>query len=395
MTENFYLFTSLYTIYFYLKYLEKNKKHLLGISIVLALATAAIRPFGFIILVAIAINQAIKAKSRIIFQLIAILLILTFSYFFLKDHNLDIKEYLLNKYQNLTTHDNPLQIIGKGFINSFNSFAVGTFFLGFLLIKDSLFKNQQLKDSKYFFITIIFLMFIINAIHIAGYYLEENEINLLIRYINLPIVLLSIFAIGQLWGKNFRFQAFHLIFGIFIIFSLLGWEEISKHANNLSISGFYKQIHPNILFENIQEIFIIYCLISLMVLKKWPGIIKKSYLIILITASIFGLHTNITKINYSSELLTYFKDVKEKKIVYYLEENTGQLTDVWKIIGLTNNKISYKFASQVKAEELIGQYDYAITSKKLDWKLEQESIIDYDNTPEIEAVQTYIYEIPK
>lgn len=347
MSETLFVTLSIWFLHFYIKSFE-NKWHKLT-SIILAILATLARPFGFILILALGVNEIIKSKNKktIIFISIvgASLSILLISYL-IPNFISSISE----KIASLSDLKNILYII-KALKNQANSLLITTTFLPLVLFISYINKDKEktTKNIKYFLITFILLNFIVSAQHIYQYFLNGLELDLLTRYINVSTIFIIIFGM-IFFEKNKDIEIHPIIFGIITIpLFFLTFDKVN-HALTISLSPYYKIFNGFFITDTFFKLIflpIAFLLISLLIFQKRKAL-KIAFIAITITQFILLLIWQINytnKIEYNNPTFQRFKDT-EKNILFLEGISKFQSRVIqynfnyWRLLTLSSNNVT-------------------------------------------------------
>ncbi|MBD3361133.1 hypothetical protein GF366_05030 [Candidatus Peregrinibacteria bacterium] len=361
MTECLFIVINIWLLYFYLKSFERNKHSKINkfAAILLSILATLTRPFGFIVPSALVINEIIRNKNRKLLALVYIpLTVILISLILYKyPHFIDF----INIKAKILQDPETLWGMLKAVKDQINSFTVTTFlapliiFFTYITKKDS----KPLNDIKYYLIALISLNFIITALlHSENYSINQLEIGLLTRYINISIILIFIFSLIFLQKyKKFRLKKLNSITLLLVFASLLFIQyKYVKHALNLDISIYYhttastdsalEALSYNLVL--VKQYLVIPLLTLYFVLLALFVLNKRKILTILLSITIFihFIFSTLWIVNFSvfkSPIFEYFRD-KETNILFLGKADaiTSTSYNYWKILTLSNNKLLFK-----------------------------------------------------
>jgi len=200
MTETLFTTICIWFLYFYLKSFNKKSAHNKIIAIILSILAAFTRPFGFILPIALTINEIIRCKNKKLIALVYIPIAFILSFGTIKFFIPNLAQELNQKLYALEDPTIIYTII-IAIKNQLNSFNVTTFFTPIIavIVLFTQNKKSEIQNIKYFIISFLVLNFIISAQH-TELYLEN--LSIITRYINFSIILIFIFAFIFLGQKE-------------------------------------------------------------------------------------------------------------------------------------------------------------------------------------------------
>ncbi len=382
MTESFFFITNIWFLYFYIESFEKNKIRNKALATVFAVIGALTRPFGFIMLLAMTVNEAIQSKKKKF--VFTVLLPLTLIFIGIAFYVLGITNYVASKLSALQNPENFLLIV-KSIKDQLNSLLVTTFMIPVIIFFTQIFifKDKTTKNIKYFLLTFIFLNFSISANHMFGYLIEGSELDLLTRYLNMSIIYIFIFALLFIFNKKkFELNIFNTILTVLCIVSLFFISyKSTKHSLNLDLSLFYKTKETavgNVTKDNhfIAFYFLPICLAFFTLLlngKRKIFIATLSIGILIYSSLLYHWHFDFTGSNNNDSTFSYFKE-KEYNILLVNSYKQGTIDfTYWRLITLSQNNTDAIYYNDMKAKnfppnfesekgkELLAKYDYIIS----------------------------------
>jgi hypothetical protein len=355
LTENLFIVLNIWLLHFYIKYLNKEGKKNLLISITLGIAATLTRPFGFISLVALGINEVLRRKidkkrRRKMFILIALfavslLIIILFKY-------LPTENYV-NKIQSLKSLSNWVKII-QALIDQAFSFIIAIFFIPILLIANR-FKNnnESVERFKFFIISIVILIGLISSQHVFGYLIGNQAGNPntggITRYINLPLILLLIYCLGTLADlEKFKLdKQSKIIIAISFIILLTHKFETLKYSLNVDIGVITNKLAANSnaidssLLSYPAITILLTCTLALTILLI-KNRIKETKILFGIFVIVLGINSyiEIHSVSKNHPLATYFSSEEEENVTFILDDyETLDFEALWLLLSLTNNNI--------------------------------------------------------
>ncbi len=384
MTESIFVVANIWTLYFYMESFNKNKIRNKSLAILFAIFAALMRPFGFIVLFAITINEFITSKSKkfalaVLLPLSIVTLLIAFSMLN------GIGGALLNKFMSMTDPTFIREGI-KAMKDQVNSFTITTFLIPIILFFTYINKkdSKDLKNIKYFLLAFLFLNFLVSANHMHGYLLENNRTALLTRYINIAIIYFNLFGLIFFFRyRRFKLNTLGTIALITTMGSLFFLEyQAAKHSLNIDLSLFYNTDHfvgANIAQDNgfLAYYFppIIFVLITLLFLNKRKLLITSLIAIFLIQSGMLYIwERDFGNKQQQDPTFQYFKETEFN--ILTIESYNRRLVDFtfWRLLTLTKNDtdsiyfndhrfdpIHPNFNSE-KGKTLLGKYDYVISN---------------------------------
>jgi len=387
MSESLFIFLGIFCFYYYQKSILENKLRPKLISFFLSFLAIFTRPFGFILIISLLINDLFISKNKKIKLLIfffTIILIFFAQKVLLPNATYEIQE----KIASLKDFSN-YSLILKSIKNQINSLSIETFFIPTLILFTYLLdkKDKIFKKTRFFFITFISLNLIISSQHIYKYLLSGvANLDLSTRYLNLSIlfIILCFFIIIE---KSKKIKSSPYIFLLLIIpLFFLTFKEIN-HALNITLSPYY-EVFNGIIKAKTYFIYIftplIFLLFTLLTLKKKNLIIYSISLIFILQTIILSFwHINYSKIEEEKEEYKYFKNQQSKILLvkslsYYKNSAIRPVYfDYFRIKTLTSNQINIVHFNDIKElhdetnqewKNLIKDYNYIISPYPLTLK---------------------------
>lgn len=386
LTELPFIFINIWFLHFYMNYHDqkKGKKKNLILSILFAIFAGFARPFGFIVPLAMAVNEIIVAKNKklalFVFAPIAILL-----FIFALGLLVGLGEQLMNKIINIS---DPVYFINglKALKDQYNSVLIASYFVPVIIFATYFNEKTPIifKKIRFFLIFLFFFNFIISANHMHTYLIQGLTLDVLTRYINISLIFIYLFAFIFL----FKYKKFTLKLGNTIIiaislltFALIKYQEV-KHSLNVDLSLFYNTGYfksGNLIGDNV---FIAYYFIplcfSLFVLlflnKQRILIIVLSTIILVQSAALYGWNIKFAKASVEGDVvLQEFKDTEHNLLFIQTFESKVVSFSYWNTKTLSSNdtKVMYlakgkkllpepNFYSESTKKEFEG-FDYIIT----------------------------------
>lgn len=383
MSETLFITLSIWSLFFYIKSF-KQKGHKISALILALLATLA-RPFGFILFLAIGVNELITNKHK---KTILIILGLTIvaTVILLPTFIPNISSNISEKLSSLTVPRNYILIL-KALKNQANSLILATFLAPLVIFLSSLFqeKSSEIKNIRYFLLSFIILNFLVSAQHIYQYFINGLELDLLTRYLNVSIVFILIYGFIFL-EKTKKIIINPLLFAFIVLPLLLLTFDAVNHALIITLSPYYQMLEgfvPHDLFFKLIFLPISFALVVILVFQQ-QKILKYAVITLLILQSIALAAWQIKythKIEYSAPVFQEFKDSEYK--ILFLEsaaQYQGQMAKLnynyFRLLTLTSNNVStlgfYDLDGQRpdinsnKWKEMVADNDYLITPYTLE-----------------------------
>lgn len=353
MTETIFIVVNVWFTYFYLKSFEEHRWRYKGLAALFAVFAALSRPFGFIVLVAMLVNEALQLKGKekkILLPILAVLAV-AFTAVTLVYINPDMIPKLWGYVQSLS-QPNGLKNVAIAIIEQINSFSLATFliplivFFAYIGSKDS----PHLNAIRWYILVYLLLNFLISAQHIYGYLVAGDDPGLLTRYINSSLIYIFIFS----FAFFFRYQRFEFtkktasIAALFIIL-LLFLPSGFKHSLNpdLSMYGdiwthlFGKDITP---VNNLLKYYFLpasFLLFLLLVLGKRTLLALILGVAMIVNASFLVLY--IVPQGVVPTYISYFSDKESHISAIITPEQTQSVREyhdaLWLILGTSRNKM--------------------------------------------------------
>ena len=202
MTETLFTVLNIWGLYFYINSFYVNKTRNKIISIIFAILAAFTRPFGFVVLMAIAVNEFVINKRKKLFGLIAIMLVIFIS-LSINSFLPSIFPTLLTKIESLNTAEHLIYLV-KAFVNQTMSMVWATYLVPLVLFIYQIFtsKNEGFKKIRFYLIFLNLSIFLLSFQHLYGYFIEGLPASISTRYINLPITFTILFGLHCLNEKE-------------------------------------------------------------------------------------------------------------------------------------------------------------------------------------------------
>lgn len=386
MTEALFIVINVWFVYFYLKSFEKNTVRNKIIAIILALFSTITRPFGFITLLALIVNEIANSKRKKGLTLIFVLTIIAL--FLLLPLQLPgIWEQIWDKILSLAQGGN-LKLAIEAVKNQANSFIVATyliplvFFFGYILKKDN-----EFKKIRIFLLSFLIFNFAISAQHLYSYLLNGEQLSLLTRYVNMSVIYILIFgAIFFFKEKHFKWDKIRIITTAIIFLPLIFFSYTPvKHSLNMDISHYYYTGIGYIVSRGFLSPYFITTCIALLLLvifnKKRTVTIFLTIIFLINSVAIFIWEKNFAYEEYEDYSWDLFKD-SELRILFIQTYLNPTLT-YGKLRTLTDNEVDITFQPLIQLDT-IKDYDYIISTGEVPF--EPIGATDYSEN---------IYKVPK
>lgn len=243
MTETVYIVLNVWFIFFYIKSFEEHKWLYKGVAFLFAIFASLSRPFGFIVLLSMLVNESIRLtgkERRIILPLLlmatALFSSITFIYF-----NNDVFIFLLERIKSVNSFSSLKNVL-LALVEQINSFSLALFIAPLIIFFSHIGKRDSdaLNAIRWYLLAYLLFNFAISAQHIYGYLLVGDDPGFLTRYINSSLIYILIFAfaffqrysVAKLFGWNALITACIIAFLLFM-------PEGFKHSlsPDLSIYG--------------------------------------------------------------------------------------------------------------------------------------------------------------
>ena len=374
MTEGIFIVVNIWLLHFYL-----NSQKLA--ALIFAILASLIRPFGFMMVLAMLINEIIISKKNRKNILILTSLFIIITTLAIRIYNPEIPQAIYEKLITLNSREHWF-LLFKAIKNQFNTYSLATFFIPLIIFinhigeKDS----KHLNQIRYFIVSLLAINFLISTQHIYGYFLEGNELQLNSRYTNISIIFIYIFSFIFLARYKFLNKSkLHLYAGVTLLTLFLLFDQATgKPSQNIDLSVYYTVVQPNIQgdvnfikYINLYLLPLIGLLLILLLKNKRQLILKILIPLVLIHSAI--TFNWITKYPHHSEILDYFIKLDQQNITYVIGKKHNKLLNAWKLFSFTDNKIDYTVIGnypdlfQPKADT-----DYIISAYDLEFPIEFE-----------------------
>lgn len=385
MTETLFIFIGIWFLYYYSKSFDNKKNKI--IAVLFGLLAALTRPFGFILLMAMAINEIIINKNRKNVALIYFPLAIVIFSFIVINFFPSTFDVIMNKIQIIRNSGAEVSLkIVHALISQFNSFIIATYLapimLFFIYFRE---KDENFQKIKYMLLSLFILNFLISAQHLLGYAFEDIDPGFLTRYINLSVIFIFIYAIiGLQKIKNIKLDKVDWTFLGFILI-LLPFTSFSgvKHILNMDMSMFYDTTTStlqNLVMIKDYSIWIFgsisLILLSLFILNK-KKILLGSLFALMITGTVFMGYWSVNFTSNQSETEKLLQEKSEK--ILFLTPNFGKSSPIsinfWKLLITSNNQINYlvldgltdlehEYEVTPELQKIFSEYKYLVTPIK-------------------------------
>lgn len=239
MTETLYSVLLVWFMFFYIKSFTLNKSATINkvIAVLFGILLSLTRPLGFMLLIAIAINEFIVSKKKgralLIYLPISVLMAGLAVLFFSKG----VAGSVLSNLNAITQAEN-WKYLFNALSAQINSFTIATFFIPLVMFYSFFFKKNSVEifKIKYLILVYIGLNFLISANHIFGYTLTMGySPNLVTRYISSSVILIFIIALVAVQKfKNFKFNLGNTLFMLTLIVFMLFYDA-GKFGSSLNM----------------------------------------------------------------------------------------------------------------------------------------------------------------
>lgn len=226
MTESIFTIINIWFLYFYIKSFDENKWPNKIAAALLAIFASFSRPFGFIVLISMVVNEIFlpRMKGKKIFLTITAILTAITIWFTLRYINPDMINLIKLEFTDLNKLESWQNIL-RATVRQINSFSITTYLIPLVLFFHYIISEKNdgiLRHIKKFLLVFIFLNFAISAHHIYGYLRVGDDPGLITRYVNVSIIYIYIFAfIFFSKSKKMMLNKYTFTISILLIFSLL------------------------------------------------------------------------------------------------------------------------------------------------------------------------------
>ncbi len=390
-TESSFVVANIWFLYFYLESFYKHKVRNKIIAFIIGVIATFIRPFGFIVLLAMSINEIIVSKYRGRALKIYLPLSLLVTFISLISFSGGFIGMIIGRITPLINNPANFFKILEAIAYQYNSFLIGTLFVGTVVFLCYITDKQKgaLAKIQFFILGYVILNFLIAANHIYGYLLT-GKLDLLTRYINSSLVYVSLFALIFLAkNKKFVLSSKNLVILAFSIVTLFFIEyDNVKHSLNLVLSNFFEtntfDADNNAPSNDILAYYFLPFSFLLFALLLWSKNKILKYVLIL-SFVIHGALVSHWIIDFSeqqqnSRSYRYFKD-EEAKILYINSYRQRRIHyDYWRLYALTENNLEVIYLNDARqrfqipdfygpeATTFFSDYDYIISSIPLEFE---------------------------
>ncbi|MBD3361136.1 hypothetical protein GF366_05045 [Candidatus Peregrinibacteria bacterium] len=402
MTETLFAVTNVWFLYFYINSFDRKKKKNKIISIILAVIAVFMRPYGFLTLFALAVNEFIVSKRKkvaaiIFIPVLGVILIpalLIYS---------DILANLFQKGLSIFDFDNFKGFV-ESIINQFNSLSIATLSIPLIIFASRFGKSgfKHFEKIKYFLLSFIFINLLISTQHMYGYFLEYGmQPDLLFRYINVSIIFVLIFStVFLLKYKEFRLDRKNMIISAVVLLLLL-FVNVEFYRRQFVFEYSHLDYFP---FYYSYYLFLVIVLFVLLINNFRKALISLIFAILMIH-SVFGIAVTSKYSSDVQQLNPIYQEFKyeDYEILYILNSAVGQFPSTyWSVLTLTNNDIQtafYDLQKQGESSKISELYLLNEEVEKVDVKLEDFDYIitdlDLDLPIYMKSTFSKVYETKK
>jgi hypothetical protein len=344
MSETLFMFLGVWFLNLYIHSFEKKFLKNKILAYFFAILCALTRPFGFILPMAVLINELIvyKKKKIILILIFTIFASLGLLYVFTGEGLLSVGD----KFISLMSISNYLKII-VSIVNQINSFVIVTALLP-VYVFYLFMKKKDIKiwnNIKWFFVIFIFLNFLMSAQHIYGYYLKGHELNLLSRYVVLSsffMIFASLIYLTKYKKTKIEIKDLLVFFVLVLCFSFLG--ETGKRVQNIDVSAFYSVLENEsqrtaFIFLFKYPLLSFYFLLFYLFLKNKYILVRNILIGFLFAVSVFSIRT-ISRVPWDTSLTDYIIEHPGLSIDYIVTAERKDLLHFWKLMAYDYYKIS-------------------------------------------------------
>lgn len=383
MTECLFIVINVWFLYFYLNSFFERRWFNKLIAIFFAILAALTRPFGFITILAMVLNELILSKRKKIF----FIFIVSLSAIIIFIHPI-LGSIAYNRLISILDWQN-ISLMFKAFINQLNSFTVASFaaplFVFLIHIQEK--GSPSLQKIRYFLLSFILLNFLISMQHIYGYYLQYLPMDLMTRYINVSLIFIFIFfLIFSTKYKSFKFNYKNILIMALPLLSLLflKYENI-KASQNLDMSPYFDSESTLTHLSNTNFFFIIAIITSVAMLVLFFN--HKRRLLIIIFSIYILAHSSMSvswMIGYvNAERPPTFELLKNTDLDILFVQKTAESTMsnmFWSHATLTpygvrgvvwvpdnDGKSKIQFPLRIEGRPLVNMPDIIVTDYDLDY----------------------------
>ena len=358
MTETLFIVINVWFTYAYLRSLDsdvpvKKRGKFKVLAIIFALLAALVRPFGFILFIALTINEFFTSDDRRSIAIVYIPLSIVMVGLTMFKLLPGIVPQLSAQLEGFKATPNPGLIVSV-VKNQFNSFLVATCIAPILVVLMYGKKNDILLFTKMrlFFLSFIVMNFIIGVQHMLGG--DGPTTDLLTRYIGMSLVYIVMLTFVFL--TKYQKEKLDIITcgGIILAVTSLAFASYQhiKQTLALDIAIFYDAaksglsnsipLRPELLIP-----FVVVCiaLIVLFLVRK-NGALRTALIAVFLLQTIFVVKQGIDMSRMPAPVLEYFHNTSAK--VLFIEAKPENPTnsisfDYWKMLALSPNRPEFRF----------------------------------------------------
>lgn len=351
MTECLFIIINIWFLHFYINSFSTGKIKNKLISIFFAILGTMTRPFGFILILSLAVNEfIISKKKKKIILLIGLSILITLASLYALDPG--IGGFIYNRLVSTLNWRN-VSLLSESFISQLNSFTLASLTTPLLIFIMHIYEKDfvLLNRIRYFLLSFIALSFAISMQHLYGYLLDGIPLDLMTRYINVALIYIFIFFL--IFTKRYKkikigYQNAIIIAAVILPLLFIKLTHI-KFSQNLDLYAFlglsnsvgdYTQSAVSSSFSGL-NFFLIMTILVIVVNFLLLFLNKRK--LILIIFSIFVFLNSAASIKWMDE---YVKDdypptfelLKNSKyeILFIQKPGTSELsTSFWRQLSLT------------------------------------------------------------
>lgn len=418
MTETLFVVVSVWFSYFYIRSFDApatvwQERKFKGLALLFAIFAALTRPFGFIVLIALTMNELLVNQDRRSIALVYIPVTVVFTALTMFALLPEIVPQLGSQIAEFKTGTDFMLILSV-LKNQLNSFVVTTFVAPILVILMYIRKNDipLLVKTRMFFIVFIVLNFIIGVQHMLGG--DGPTTDLLTRYI--AVSLLYIMMLTFIFLTKYRDQKPDVVTyaGTAVVLAslaFLSYQNI-KQTLSLDIAVFYDAtksgIANSIAFRSeflIPLLVIFVAFVALFVMKKY-AILRTALIVVLMTQTVMVVGQNLATSRAPAPVAEYFKDMTTS--VLFMEAKPEKSTyqtnsvsfDYWRMLVMSPSKAQFRFLlgvegvnqalelPQEEIDKLAQEFSYVVST--LDLNLPKVATLDA-RTSGLRTDREYIY----
>jgi len=378
LTESFFLFNTIWFLYFYSKGLELDKFKYKIVAVIFGLIASITRPFGFIILMAMVVNELLisKHKKQTFLVLLPITIFAIGLAFFLLGN---IVGEILHKIKNFSNLDAVLNAL-ISVKNSVTTILVGTFIFTSIIFLDHIWdeKNTYVAKFKWFLLSLVFFNIAIVSYHIYGYLILGTNLDLLSRYLNISIILINFFGMVFM-AKTKVFEPTTrkvIITSIFLVTLLLFKFNESKHSLNLDFMLYFDETKINALNQAEPNIFLKLFFIPICALLVAASYIDtKTKRVFFSACTLLFIIQGCLTYNYNASFSTkihedrlyaFFKDTKANVLLITSYKDRFPDLDLWRLRSTTENNIQLAYLNDLKTDYPIPNFDQEYAKKQIE-----------------------------